>query len=144
MTIQLKDFFDTIKEAEGLSIIGCKRIFNTYDSEHIPIILKDQEKDGSTFLYFSNGTIYGFYAYTENYTLNIEKLFPTKVPDSAIDISVNWFWSRVTGKKIIRIELLYGKSEIPLGILFSFENSINVELKYISESEHEFDALIIK
>lgn len=140
--IDCQDVFESLK---GLSIQSCLRLFYNEDIIiDIPDEDKEQELDGNTFLFFSNGEIIGFYPSSENFTIQITKHKKEDIPKNSSNISNNKFWKSIIGEKILEVELLFNILEIPYGVRFEFNNKKSISLQYVSESEYDFDALIIR
>ena len=133
-----------LRSIEGQSIKSCFRLFSESDFEEIPEDKKEQEADGNMYLVFSNGVIVGFYPVSESFTIELEKLEQSELPDGLSDVSGNQFWQKRTGQKILNVELLYAVIDVPFGVRFNLENGLKVELQYASESDYTFDALIVK
>ncbi|SHF73631.1 hypothetical protein SAMN05444377_11746 [Flavobacterium fontis] len=133
----------SFKELKGFSIQKCLRHFNNYDSSHIPAELRELEADGTILLLFSNETSIIFRANTETFSIEIENRNVLDVNDFT-DITKNKFWEHRIGKTIQDIEFLFGKLEQPYGIKFYLENNCNFTIEYLSESNYEFDAIIIR
>jgi len=140
----MKNISDNISSLKGLYIKNCFRIFSESDYESIPDDLREQESDGSTFLIFSDESVYGFFPNTEKFTIELEKLHIKDIPNNSYDVSKNVFWSSVIGIKITSIKQLYSNLNIHYGFRFFFENNTIIDIKYISESVYTFDALVIR
>ena len=139
--INIKHYLNSLK---GLSVQNCLRLYSENDFEDIPVSLKDEESDGSTFLIFSNNLVYGFYANTEIYSIDIKKIKENDIPIEAKDVSGNSFWKNIIGIKILCVEILKNEYSEFYGFRFSFENNIKIDIQYIAESNYTFDAIVIR
>jgi len=139
----IKDNERTFKKIRGKHIIKCFRLFFESDLEYIPENIRWQEADGVVFLVFSNGEIISFYPNSENFTVKMEKIKKEKLPNGLLEVSNNQFWNKRVNSEIISVELIYGYTDTPYGVLFQFANGLKMDLCYLSESEYTFDALII-
>lgn len=132
-----------LKSLEGLSIVKCLRKFNTYNVSHIPIGLRNLEQDGITFLVFDNNKIVKFSPNTEVGTINY--CFDESIDNNQLtDISNDLFFEKIIGFKIISLSNIFGFIDNSYGIEFTFENGSRMRIVYESESNYEFDALIIR
>jgi hypothetical protein len=132
------------KQTIGKSIKKCKRNFTVLNDNHIPIAVKDQESDGTTYLFFSDEKVFGFYANTENFTINVKEIRDDTEINNSKDVSSNNYWEKRLNVRIKDVSLVYGTNEHPYGISFILENDLKIDLHYISESDYEFDALVIR
>lgn len=127
----------------GQSIRKCLRHFNSYDLSHIPDELRYLEADGTILLLFSNEHVVKFIANTEFFSIKIESQIHSDLTNYK-DISQNKFWQQRIGKAIQKIEFLHDKLEQPYGLKFYLENNHNFTIQYVSESDYEFDAIVIR
>lgn len=142
-----KNISELLNESpEGLksqSIVNVWRLFSETEFEEIPNEKIDEESDGDTYLELINGMVLGIYPNTEQFTLDYEYLELLQVPKEAKFVSENLYWKKRIGKKIFKVEGIYGSLPTPYGMAFELEGGYRIELKYVSESEYTFDALII-
>jgi hypothetical protein len=136
-------FVYDITQLKNLSIQKCLRGFPKYDIGHIPDNLKDQESDGDIYFVFSNECILKISAITEIFSIGITEQIKI-IESNFSDISSNAFWKNRIGKSIFDVEVLSGNSKYPFGVKFKLENSMDFKIEYVSESDYEFDAIVIR
>lgn len=132
-----------LKSIIGLRIVKCYRKFNTYDVSHIPVYLRNLEQDGFTFLKLEDNRILGFYPNTENFSIDYDFIESIEV-NKLIDVSDDLFFENIIGFKISNLSNLYGFLDVPFGLEFWFENNSRMRIIYETESDYEFDSLIIR
>ena len=126
-----------------LKIAKCYRKFNSYDVSHIPVDVRNLEQDGLVFLVFENDKILGFYPNTENFSVDFSFIESVEI-NQLVDISSDLFFVNKLSFKINNISNLYEFLDEPYGVEFLFENNSKMNIIYESESDYEFDSLIIR
>ncbi len=132
-----------LKNIIGLKIVKCYRKFNTYDVSHIPVNLRNLEQDGLIFLILEDNSIIGFYPNTESFSIDYNFIEDLEI-NQLIDISEDLFFKNIIGFNIVNLTNLYEFLEKPYGLEFVFENNSRMNIIYESESDYEFDSLIIR
>lgn len=130
-------------------VLGCfiKRVWKLFSIENnysIPVDIRDQEADGSIFIEFNNNKILCLYANAEEFTIDYEIINNGEIPLKARIVSNNTYWSTRINEKIIDIITICGESSIPYGVMFKLEKGLDIRIMYLSESEYDFDSLIIR
>jgi hypothetical protein len=139
----IKEFDQIASKLENTSINACWRSLSELELDNIPDEYQEEAADGSTYLQFSDGTVIGFYAHTEAFTVQF-KILPTKgIPENAIETSRNAYWQKRINTPIVNIKLIYQAIPQPAGLEFFLSNQQTIRLLYVSENEYTFDALVI-
>lgn len=127
----------------NFEIINCYRRFENFDIDSTNDNLT-QEKDGITYLVFNNNQVIIFYPNSERFSIDYKLSDISCINSDLKEITSNKFWKNLVNQKIETIKNLFSESKIPYGIRFIFKNNLKLDIVYISESEIEFDALVIR
>lgn len=127
----------------NFEIINCYRRFENFDIDSRNDNLT-QEKDGITYLVFNNNQVIIFYPNSERFSIDYKLSDISCINSDLKEITSNKFWKNLVNQKIETIKNLFSESKIPYGIRFIFKNNLKLDIVYISESEIEFDALVIR
>lgn len=136
-------FNTEINSLLNFEIINCYRRFENFDIDSTNENLT-QERDGITYLVFNNNQVIIFYPNSEQFSIDYKLSDISCINSDLKEITTNKFWKNIVNQKIVSIKNLFAESKIPYGIRFIFKNNLKLDIVYISESEIEFDALVIK
>lgn len=141
----IKDQFELLSRIlVGSKIVAVYRCFYDTDSSHIDIDKRDQELDGNLILKLDKTNhILFFEPVAELFTIRFSITDENNFINSN-DLTSNYFWKNYVNREIRYIELFYEYNiENPSGFRIKFDNDKTIVIKYISENEYTFDALII-
>jgi hypothetical protein len=140
----IKEGLEDLSHLKGKSIRMCFRSLSGENLEHIPQEKKYEESDGITCLVFSSQEAVTFYPNSEEFSITFDYL-DAHLAEGFVKVPTNEYWSTRLENPIEDVKLLHSEySSEPYGLNIVLENGRSVKLVYVSESEFEFDALVLR